>query len=83
MSLLDPIKEKIVGLGIKTLEVDGHNLNDLISTYESIKKIKELTCILASTLKGKGSSIMENKKHWHYWNSMSKEEIEKTRIELC
>jgi transketolase len=80
---LDPIKDKILGLGIITLEVDGHNLSDLISTFEKSKKIGELNCILAKTVKGKGSSIMENKKNWHYWNAMSDEEIEKTRKELA
>ena len=79
---LDPIKNKIEGLGIKTLEVDGHNINDLISTFEDSKKKGELTCILAKTIKGKGCKVMENKKHWHYWNFMSEEEIKKTREEL-
>ena len=80
---LDPIKDKILGLGINTLEVDGHNLSDLISTFEKSKKIGGLNCILVKTVKGKGSSIMENKKDWHYWNAMSDEEIEKTRKELA
>ena len=35
---LDPIKAKIEGLGISTSEVDGHNLNDLVSTFENSKK---------------------------------------------
>ena len=42
----------------------------------------ELNCILATTIKGKGCKVMENKKHWHYWNFMSEGEIEKTREEL-
>ena len=79
---LDPIKDKISGLGIDTLEVDGHNIGDLNSTFEKSKKIGKLNCILARTVKGKGSSIMENKKNWHYWNPMSEEEIKKTRKEL-
>ena len=79
---LDPIKDKISGLGINTLEVDGHNLADLISAFEKSKTIGKLNCILARTVKGKGSSVMENKKNWHYWNPMSDDEIEKTRKEL-
>jgi len=79
---LDPIKNKIEGLGIKTLEVDGHNINDLISVFETSKKMGELNCILAKTIKGKGCKVMENKKHWHYWNFMSEGEIAKTREEL-
>ena len=31
---LEPIKNKIEGFGIKTLEVDGHNLNNLIQTFK-------------------------------------------------
>ena len=80
---LDPIKDKIEGLGIKTLDVNGHSLNDLISSFESIQKSKDLYCILARTIKGKGSSIMENKKNWHYWNHMNDEEVKITREELA
>jgi len=79
---LDPIKDKIKGLGIKTLEVNGHDFNDLISAFETSAEQNELCCILAKTVKGKGCTLMENKKHWHYWNFMSKEEIEKTQKEL-
>ena len=80
---LDPIKDKINGLGIKTYEVDGHNLNNLVTTFNESNKSNELNCILANTIKGKGSSIMENKKNWHYWNQMTEEEIEQTRKELA
>ena len=79
---LDPIKNKIEGLGIETHEVDGHNIESLINTLKRTDDSDKLTCILAKTIKGKGSSIMENKKNWHYWNPMSKEEIKKTREEL-
>tara|TARA_B100001123_G_C15320256_1_gene1027630 strand:+ start:60 stop:866 length:807 start_codon:yes stop_codon:yes gene_type:complete len=79
---LDPIKDKISGLGIKTTEVDGHNLNDLISVFENSQKAGELNCVLANTVKGKGCKLMEHKKHWHYYNFMSEEEIKQARKEL-
>ena len=79
---LEPIKTKIQGLGIKTSEINGHNFNEIVSAFESVQKSKELNCILAKTVKGKGSSIMENKKNWHYWNPMNEDEIKKTREEL-
>jgi len=79
---LDPIKDKIEGLGIKTHEVDGHNLNNLVSTFNLVKKNNEFQCILAKTTKGKGSSVMENKKKWHYWSPMTEKEIQITRKEL-
>ena len=80
---LDPIKDKITGLGIRTLEVDGHNLNDLISTFETSKKLGEINCILAKTVKGKGCKLMENEKRWHYYNLMSEDEIKQARKELA
>ena len=80
---LDPIKDKITGLGIKTSEVDGHNLNDLISTFENSKKIGEFNCVLAKTIKGKGCTLMENEKRWHYYNLMSEKEIKQARKELA
>ena len=70
-------------MGIKTFEVDGHNLKNLITTLETCDKSREMNCILAKTVKGKGSSIMENKKHWHYWNKMNDKEIDLTRKELA
>ena len=79
---LDPIKSKIEGLGIKTFDVDGHKIGDLLSVLDKTEKSKEISCILAKTIKGKGSSIMENKKNWHYWNPMNDDEIKKTRDEL-
>ena len=79
---LDPIKDTITALGINALEVDGHNINDLISTFETSKKLGELNCILAKTIKGKGCSLMEHKKQWHYYNHLSEEEIKQVRKEL-
>lgn len=79
---LDPIKQKISGLGVETYEVDGHDINQLINTLQITDDSKKFTCILANTVKGKGSSIMENKKNWHYWNPMNKDEISITRKEL-
>ena len=78
----NPIKDKISGLGIKTLEVDGHNINELIKAFENKNEKGEFSCILAKTIKGKGCKIMENEKRWHYYNSLSDEEIKQVRKEL-
>ena len=79
---LDPIKDKISGLGIDTFEANGHDFKDLISIFQKCEKTNKINCILANTIKGKGSSVMENKKNWHYWNSMNDDEIKITRNEL-
>ncbi len=79
---LDPIDKKIEGLGIECFKINGHSINEITKSLNQIEKNKNLSCILAKTIKGKGSSIMENKKNWHYWNPMSDEQIKKTREEL-
>ena len=57
-------------------EWNGHDFDSINKCL--IKKKKNFpNCILAKTTKGKGFSIMENKPHWHYWNSLSKADIEK------
>lgn len=79
---LDPIQKKVEGLGIECFSIDGHNISEITNSLDDIGSQKKLSCIIANTVKGKGSTIMEHKKNWHYWNPMSKEEIKKTREEL-
>ena len=78
---LDPIKRKIEGFGFDVLNVDGHNLDELDNAFN--KKTSGTKIILAKTIKGKGFSIMENKAHWHYWNSINEKEIEICRKDIA
>jgi transketolase len=43
----------------------GHDFNFLINSLNEARKSKEPTLIIASTIKGKGISKMENKYEWH------------------
>lgn len=65
---VEPICDKWKAFGWNTLEIDGHNYqeiyNSLKSVYESTNNIP--TAIIAHTLKGKGVSFMEDKLEWHY-----------------
>jgi transketolase len=79
---LNPIKDKIVGLGIDTIEVNGHDFDDLNSALEADIEKTGLTCMVVNTVKGKGVSFMENKNNWHYFNAMSDDQIEQARKEL-
>ena len=79
---LNPIEEKIKGLGIKTKTIDGHDIDQVTNTLYEFQTIDDVSCILANTTKGKGASIMEDKKHWHYWNPMDEEQIKITREDL-
>ena len=63
---LSKIDEKFKSFGFQIINIDGHNIEEIISALEVAKNVKEKpVCIIAKTVKGKGVSYMENKKEWH------------------
>ena len=61
-----PINEKFKSFGFNVLNINGNNIEEIISAFESAKQTKDKpTCIIAKTIKGKGVSFMENKAEWH------------------
>ncbi len=61
-----PIDEKFRSFGFQVINIDGHDIEEIIKGFEVAKNIKEKpTCIIAKTIKGKGVSFMENKAEWH------------------
>ncbi len=61
-----PIDEKFKSFGFNVLNIDGNNIEEIISAFETAKQTKNKpTCIIAKTIKGKGVSFMENKTEWH------------------
>lgn len=61
-----PLKEKFEAFGFETYEIDGHNIDELILTFQKASTIKgRPTAIIAKTIKGKGVSFMENQAGWH------------------
>ena len=63
---LRKIDEKFKSFGFQIINIDGHNIEEIISALEVAKNVKEKpVCIIAKTVKGKGVSYMENKKEWH------------------
>jgi len=62
----EPFTDKWKSFGWHTIEVDGHDFNQLIDAFEQAKTIKgKPTIIIAHTIKGKGVSFMENKVDFH------------------
>lgn len=46
---------------------DGNNIEQLHQAFEEAKQIKDKpTVLIANTMKGKGSAVMENKAAWHH-----------------
>lgn len=61
-----PIKEKFESFGFEVFEVDGNDIDSLITVFQKAKTVKgKPTAIVAKTTKGKGISFMENQVGWH------------------
>ena len=79
---MNNITEKFMRFGFNVINVDGHNIDNLIDAFTTAKQTKDKpTIIIAKTVKGKGVSFMENKAEWH-GKAPSKEEYEKAIEEL-
>jgi transketolase len=61
---LEPLMDKWRSFNWNTVEVDGHNRDDLKVALKKTKKDSP-TLILAHTIKGKGVSFMEGGIDWH------------------
>ena len=61
-----PIDKKLESFGFNTINVDGHNIEELINAFNNAKLEKgRPTAIICKTIKGKGVSFMENQVGWH------------------
>lgn len=61
-----PINEKFKAFGFEVIEIDGHDIKQIIDALDKAKTIKQKpTVIIAKTIKGKGISFMENMAEWH------------------
>lgn len=61
-----PIDEKFKSFGFEVLNINGNNIEEIVSAFEKARTIKNKpTAIVAKTTKGKGISFMENQVGWH------------------
>lgn len=61
-----PIDEKFRSFRFQVINIDGHDIEEIMKAFEVAKNIKgKPTCIIAKTIKGKGISFMENQVSWH------------------
>lgn len=65
---LEELKAKVSAFNWNTIVVDDANDIDAVdAAFEEAKNVKgRPTCIIANTVKGKGSPLMENKAGWHH-----------------
>ncbi|MEK9177068.1 MAG: transketolase [Patescibacteria group bacterium] len=63
---LEPLRAKYEAFNWHVIEIDGHNLEEIVDAVEEAKAIKEKpTVILAHTIPGKGVREIEGNFLWH------------------
>lgn len=78
---LNSLRQKYEAFHWQVLEMNGHNIKEIIKTLTKAKTIKKPVAIIAHTILGKGVSFMENQYDWH-GKAPSEEEKNKALKEL-
>ncbi|MBB5265285.1 transketolase [Catenibacillus scindens] len=79
----DDLCQRFTSFGWHVIDVaDGNDIDQLHSAFEEAKTVKgKPTILIANTVKGKGSPVMENKAQWHH-KVPTKEEYEQIMSDL-
>jgi transketolase len=79
---LEPFIEKWRAFGWHTIDIDGHNFDQILSACQEAQETKgKPSVIVARTIKGKGVSFMENNAAFH-GKAPTQEEAERALQEL-
>lgn len=79
---MEPMKEKWQAFGWNALEIDGHNIQEILEAIDAAWKYRgKPTAIICRTVKGKGVSFMENSIKFH-GSSPNDEQFELAMKEL-
>ena len=62
---VEPLGDKWRSFGWRVVEVNGHNMKDILTALHTAKTMRCPTVILMRTVKGKGVSFMEDDSSWH------------------
>ena len=80
---LEPLPDKWRAFGWYVIEVNGHDLAQILAAFAQAEKVKgQPTAIIAHTIKGKGVSFMENNVDFH-GKAPTPEEAERALKELA
>ncbi len=73
---LEPLADKWRTFGFETVEVDGHNIDELSQTYKRLPfTAGKPSAIICHTVKGKGIPFAENEPTWHHKSRLPAEDI--------
>ena len=81
---IDPLNEKYESFGWHVLEVDGHNMSDIVVKLDFARNNNDTgkpVALICHTNKGKGVSFMDNEVGWH-GRSPNREELDQLLTEL-
>ncbi|HEU5114743.1 MAG TPA: transketolase [Candidatus Paceibacterota bacterium] len=63
---LEPFANKYITFNWHVIEIDGHDMNEIVRAFETAKTVFEKpTVIIAHTIPGKGVKEFERKYEWH------------------
>ncbi len=64
----DDLHERFRSFGWHVIDVkDGNDIEQLVAAYEEAKTVKgKPSVVIANTVKGCGSAVMEDKAGWHH-----------------
>ena len=62
---VEPLVDKWRSFGWTVFEIDGHDMEEILSICERARKTSTPVAIIAHTVKGKGVSYMEHQVGWH------------------
>ena len=77
-----PHDKKLEAFGFHVISIDGHDFGQIEAAFNEAKTVKgKPTAIIATTVKGKGVSFMENQVGWH-GSAPNDEQYEKAVAEI-
>ena len=79
---MHPLKGKWEAFGFETIEVNGHDREELNRALDLKSANNSPLCIIAHTVKGKGIKEAENSSVWHHKAKISAEEIDSLTLDL-
>lgn len=62
---IEPLDEKWKSFGWAALDIDGHDMHQILTAFHITRTMCRPTVVLAHTVKGKGVSFMEDENVWH------------------
>ena len=63
----EPLADRFAAFGWHVIECDGNDMNSLDAAFTEAKETRgQPSVVIAHTIKGRGSSVMENQAPWHH-----------------